>query len=767
MTTLTTPPTPAEHTTDPDLSPEDRQMLERIARLKRQTEKYRGDKRTGKSMTLKGEWIESAERFMGNAIRASASLDDLQEGFRVFTNVQDGAAGANGLHVVRITRTQNAVVSGVASSTVEPIRCQINPVETHRGDTGYLTRRGRRRIAKALAAAHAQVEAEIEAQSTALEDAAQQNTEALAVDPEAATRAQAAIAEQESLTQRQEQAHAEVEARFGNLTPQQLIPEDGQGPAALDEEQLDAMDELIAAGMIRDDDVVRISDRFVSRCAQEIMDWMWVRGNVDFHLMNGKLFNDIFGQCDFKFEWDDKLKRFTIQPCHILNIYTDHTEIDIGLRSHHIETYQITIEQAKARWPQHAALLDRAKQGGDAQNEHTLGGIYEQGLDPETMMVRVDVAHFRYENVPMTMAEAIDAGDVLATTAEDGQTLYTLAATGEAVEQAPESLAEAQQQNRGRRGQWPITTGVLQVVSLPTIERVISRQRCPYIDIPHAWSITIPRPDMSAYGIPEPIRARDIDDQINRVLSILGSYIYYYEFPCYFWPASVMRRMQATGHSLFARPGANIPVPDEEWAEVMRVGGFERMQHRAVTIPESILTFLNTLLSLHDDVMQRADVMQGRAPFSGASGRTVETLAEQAMGPVAFKSRYFEIAIERLCYLALDALAQWMDANHARRILDRYEEPVIREVLDRMRAMEFDVKVEITTGRGAVKRQRQNAAIQKHGAGLLSTRTAMVETDVEDPDREIEQIATERQMLVAGPGASTLTGARQIAEGEG
>ncbi len=736
-----------EQTTD--IPPDERKLIEQINRLKRQAQEYRGSKRgIARAMTLQGEWIEAAERFMGNAVRASQSLAELEEGFRVYTIQDANATGATrGLQVTRIARTQNAVVAGVAATTAEPIRAMLSPVETGAGEVYWLTRKGRRRVRASIQTALSQIEAELEARSQMLDVAAAENIPAIPIDPQAADRADQSLTEQEAIEPERQRRTAEIMALHGDLTPEQIGEADDRGlettaPTELIEEhQAERLQELVVAGVLPEEELIAVNDRFVARCAQELMDWMWDRANLDLHLMTGKLFCDIFGQVDFKFEWDHERRRFSVQPCHILNIYTDHTQIDMDLRSHHIETYQLTIEHAKTRWPQFADLLDQAKTGGgEGGYEHRIGGIYESGFDPDTMMVRVDVAYLRYEQVPMTAAEALERGLIV----ENDAGGYRLMKAEEGDESAV--FAEVPTDPR-RAGAWPMTSGILQVMTLPQINRVLSRRRCPYYDIPHAWALNIPRPDMSCFGIGEPIRARDIDDMINRVLSILGSLLFYYEFPCYFWPATVMEQVQRQGHSLFARPGANIPVPDDAWDRAMAGGGFDKMKHEGVQVPPSVISFLQMLIGLHDDIMQRADVMQGRAPYSGASGKVVESLAEQAMGPVAFKARFFEQAVERLCRLAIDAIGQWVEPRDAKRVLDRYEEPLIAEVLGRMRRAEYDVTVSLAAGRGAVQRQKENGAMIKHQQGLLSKRTTMTETGVEDPEREIKLITEEQQQL--------------------
>ena len=743
-----------ESTASPDsarLSKADRDALDLVRNLKCEAKSVREGKAANR-LSLEDEWKESANRFMGN-VSGGSEGDPIyavgrQEQYRVFS--PGGYSGIRGLHVARIMRTQTSTIANTAATGQQPIRGRLQPAET--GDTPmwFLTKRGARRLKRIIdqyaQQAAAQTEAEMAEELQAADQAAVETADETGVmDPASAAdyeseRADVERAGYEAI----ERSGSEVHAMFGNIRPEQL--DGAHGPAQpLDEDQHHQLMMLLESGEVPElqqwldpeEDFISVNDQFVARCAQEVLDNRWELADADLHWLLNEFYCNIYGQQDIRFEWEPKKHCFKLCNVHPMNVWTDHQALNVSDRAFHIEDYVVSADKAAAMWPKHANMLRKAATEGSREDDEFGIAAAHDRVDYKRKMLTVTVAYVRSQKVPMTEDEAVDAGKVV-----DASGVYTLVGGGGAVK--PSMLSKD-------AGDWPLTDdGLRQIVCVMDAKLVVYDGRCPYMDIPHGWNLNFPRSDfVQAYGVGEPVRLRDVDDQIRRTLSLLANYLAYYPFPQYYWPAQLMRELKRMGYELHSMPGANIPIPDNDYWEIVRNGGFNAIRQDTPQVPGIFMQYLQFLLQEHDASSGNVGVRQGRSPTNDASGKMVRELAAQAAGPLAFKARFLEFAVERVTKLALDAMCKWMPEKVWSEILNRYEIPVIREVIKRAKRNKWNVVVRIAVGRGAQKSEEQDKALGLHQRGLLPGEEVLREYEYERP-KELLERRTEEDLRRSG-----------------
>jgi len=99
-------------------------------------------------------------------------------------------------------------------------------------------------------------------------------------------------------------------------------------------------------------------------------------------------------------------------------------------------------------------------------------------------------------------------------------------------------------------------------------------------------------------------------------------------------------------------PGRIIVVRDELW---QRHNGNINMIQPPPPLSGEMVQFLQILLSEHDRLSGNQDALQG-AGKSMWSGKTVETLAAAARGPIGFKGNYLEFMVQRMVDLMIDKM---------------------------------------------------------------------------------------------------------------
>jgi hypothetical protein len=723
---------------------DEKDAVDLLDSLQREAQGFR-DRGDPGHLSLEVEWEQNGHRFLGNHWLSAGSTVGMSEGYRAVQFTTNDETGIKGLKRSTLNRTQNSVIANTGGQTQFPTVIRLEPEETEDRPIYFMSPEGGRLLHKMLAPVR-KLRQEAEQQRN-------ENTD----NPQL----------MQQIDGRASELHSQVLEQLG--LGDIIVPDDDQLVESIDDEdevqdflgpskpltfeQGIAVQKLVDAGLLPKTSLISINDDLITSIAQKAFDQRWRVAGGEQKLVMNELFSNIYGNQWMRFQWnhDGPMKHtFTLENTHILNVWVDHTHQFIGESDYVIFDYPISLDQAKAHakgmWSHVKGLeddLDSAATDGVLDDaKFRRGGLWSKSEFKRKMVV-VRTGWVRWQDVPMTIEQAIDEDLVVEREENDLEPAgYTLVETGEDVDPPDEDSGKAPKT-------WPTTSGIRQIVILPQVERTIEDRACPYWDIPFALNINVPRPDGGPYGQGEPMRLEDISQQINRLLSILDNHSRYYQFPQRYWRQSTLEKLRVKGFQLHSRPGAEIPIPDEDWRIIMSVGGFDRMTQRIPSIPGAYVDLLERLLKEHDRLSGDVEVRQGVAPFSGASGALVDSLRQEAAGPLAFKSKFTEWMVERIGKLAVDAIVRWMPIEEWQKLESRFERPIWESMLPRMRMRSWNFRVETATGRGINTRIDEERAINLYQAGapsrLLSRETAMARVRVPDPNAEGRRIDSENQ----------------------
>lgn len=760
------------------LHPDEAEALKLIDTHQERANAFRS--RHGVGMSIEDELEQNGHRFLGNHwIFASHSKtgSGLYEGYRFFQFGEESSL--KGIYHSTLNRTGPAVLSNVAGKTQQPMVVRFDPAEPSGDNRFWLSKDGGEQLRDLIEAAVSEIESERERM------VADQPGYAQEINAEADTAREQHL---ESLG-------------LGDFTPGQMgFAETGEpyptGPQEpITRQQAGVVRRMIAEGQIEEADLITVNDTLYAKCAQQVWDNRWDLAEGDRYVLMNEFLCEVFGCQPFRMQWNKDLHNFEIENSHLLNVWIDPTHDNLSKSGYLIYDHTVTAEHADSILPDHVSEgdIEAAKGRSLGSTGNIRRARLWQGEHVEDHVV-IRTGWFRHQVVPMTEAEAMEAEVVTREPMLDEETgeqaedeygkpkwRYFLVETfgegeddaepigmdeetGEPIFAEPEQTEVFPTNEVNHGTDWPDTRGIRQIKALPGLRRVVEDIRCPFAEIPFAWNVNIPRPDGSPYGIGLPAWVEDISQQINRLLSVVDNYARYYQFPQVWMPQSLFDRLKASGAQMHGRPGAIKPIPDQQWQEVIRAGGFNAMTQDIPTMPAMIMNVFEKLLNEHDKMTGNTEVRQGRAPYSGASGALVNTLAEQSSGVLAFSSKFTEMAVRRLVTLGMDMLVKWLPESEWAKMLNRYELPVIQDIIKGIERTQWNVMVEIASGRGVNRQVDEERALSLFQAGLLSRRTTMERLSVNDPDAE-EQRITQDQMNQS-QGAAPVQAAAAAAMGD-
>lgn len=696
----------------------DREALELVQSRQREAQDFRGTRSAG--MSLEAEWERGGHRFLGNFYTDSQTASGLSEGFRVVQGGDESNRGLKGIRRASMNRTQNSIIANTADQTQQPIQIRLEPAESGDADMWFLTKDGGKVLYDMLFAPLVVAQEEVAA---AMAEAGMHNEDAEA----ARVTGEETIA---SLSGPINQIGLEIDHVYGEQGPSKPLTE-------AQAEMIRA--QYVATGLLKDSDIITVDDKLVTQVAQKALDnRMDLAGAEQVFTMN-ELFCNIWGHQPLRFQWHEERPRkhqFTLENTHILNVWVDPTHSRPDDFDYLIFDHIMSADEAKSRWPELAAKIDSAADDGSVEDEtYRHAGVF-RNTKFQRPMVTIRTGYLRFQKVPMTPEEAVADGLVHELDGEMGKSYVMMSEDGEMRPVEPQ-----QETNHGT--DWPDTYGIRQIVCMPAEQLVVEDMRCPYWDMPFAWNVNIPRPDGSPYGQGEPVRLEDVSQQINRIMTILDSQLRSGQFPQRYWPQTVLARLKATGVPMHNRPNLNIPLPDDDYWKIIHNGGFGNMTQKPQPVADVWVNWLTLLLDQHDALSGNSGVRQGRAPFAGASGDLVEQLGQAAQGPLAFKSKFTEWMVQRVAYLALDAMVKWMPESEWGKIVNQYKIPVLREIISRISVNEWNITVEIATGRGANSQLDQQKNITMYREGLRSRATAIEKAGDSEPEAEITRLREE------------------------
>jgi len=530
------------------------------------------------------------------------------------------------------------------------------------------------------------------------------------------------------------------------MLPDGLTPNQLAGQAPLDDELFHALaslaepknvevqnedgtvaEDLQDVPLLTEADFVMVDEAMIAENLQLLIDALWEKAGMDFTLVQQVFAKQCFGHQAGIIEWDAKVHCFKVKNVHPTSVFLAPDSSGVHDSAYVVYDEWMSVRKAIASMPDHEAVIRAsattgAPSGGDNAGGH-LADFGPASVHYEREMVVVRHLWMRDQVMPMPLADAIAGGQVIEV--DDGQ--------GGSVLMDPDgNLME-----EGGEG-WPTMSGILQARIIG--EKTVESGPSPFVDIPVMWNISLPIP-FEPWGIGTPQHMEDLQQQVNRCFTYCANILRYNQSPEKAMPKSVVDVMRAGGQSLFSRPDRVIAVPDSLWQQY---GGkiMDSLDQRSLS--EGTVRFLMLLLVEIDNQASNPKVLQGQAPGRVESGKAIEALQSAARGTLGFSSLYTEHAIRHLVKVVLGLMLDYMPLEVWSGIVRKHPPQVIAVMRGMARRIHWIVNVEIASGRGMVKRQREEQALALRQLGALSTETLLEKMDVPDAQGEARRAMAEQ-----------------------
>lgn len=746
--------------------PGDQALLETIQECYEEASNFRSGGSENGVGSILSEWELAGNHYMGDHwVQVRHGGSGTERGFQVYYGAGEDTAGRGGdARKAVLNLTLNAILSNVEVQTSEPptIRCQ--PAEIGEPPAYYLSTEGGKKLKETVDAARAVIDQEI-AQSLAVIEGAEPDE---------------AIYLEQQISDQQKQMEAMIPQMLMQqglpvLTDEQMVnPHDPEwGPAVrLSPEEVGQVNALIANEMLRPEDLLEINDKACTKVAQQTWDHLFETAAGNQVMLKNELISNIFGNAVVMLQWHSsgpKAHTFSLSNESLISVWIDPTHDRIDESDYFGFDQVMSRDRARATYPElDEKQLDEAATSLDHAAMVLPYAASRSIRRAKTVMIRT--CWLRHQIVPMTVAEALEAGLVSSSdvVGEDRRPMIDPDTGRKRVQYylAGKSLKDGElektievkpveQADHGTR--WPDDFGLMQVTLIIGAKNpIISKIRCPYADINFGWNINIPRPDGSPYGMGEPKRLESISQQINRAAENLHRHLDRFRGCQMLFPSQLYKRLQAAGmQDLFQREYGIIPIPEETYTEIMGRGGVDRMIIQPPALPPASVQALQLFLSIHDKLSGNAPARQGQAPFSGIAAKTLESLKSAGEGPVVMRARWTEFMLERLFKLGLDSAVKWMPESRWMQINSGWSVSAMREILRRLEKAQYNVRASVVSGTGTAKTERIGEALTLRERGLLSRKSTMTLAGVENPEREDELILSEaRDMMAPAPGTA-------------
>lgn len=292
---------------------------------------------------------------------------------------------------------------------------------------------------------------------------------------------------------------------------------------------------------------------------------------------------------------------------------------------------------------------------------------------------------------------------------------------------------------------WPCKIGILQVQALAETV-ILDARECPYRDIPIGWNINIAVP-FRPWGQGEPERLEDLQQCINRVASILHNHLGYFQSPDESMPQSMKNALKEDQRQTHAHPGRQRTVPDDMFQQF---GGKVSDITAVPPLPASYVQWFHDLMDTFKYLAGNVDVLAGDAKADW-SGKLVQALQGAARGPIGFKSTNTERMIRYLTNIIIGCIIDFMPETEWVKIVPGTPIQVLRAIRERAREFDYEIDVQVVSGKGVVKQVEQQKYLQLRQMMAVDLLTLLEKLDVPNAKQVIERLMQEQQAMMPQP----------------
>lgn len=609
-------------------------------------------------------------------------------------------AAPQGLHQFTDNRIQAAVIASAAVQTEQRPRVKLNPVESNDPPIVFLTPSGALKLEQA--------------EQSFAQPAAPTDPNA-PVDPAAQAPAQPQIPIVD-LTPGQiageEPISTELWTTLAEIT--KVIQQPALDPMGIPSPELPP--QVTEEPIFDDQDFILVTDSTVAESLQVVVDTLLDRIGFDYKLIQNILNKSVAGHQDMLCQWSFDKGVPELVNIHQKNCWIDPTATNIDDAEYFIYAQVISADEAVERFPEEEAYIRKhASEGQLTEIEGIVLGTTDLGEPSRTDFHRDMVAlvtlwkrHERFENDPAQVEASMLAGTPMS----------------------------------------PTRSGIAQVMMIG--DKVLFDEECPYIDIPIARNINIPIPHRP-YGQGDPKRLEDLQQLINRLLSIAHNHYKYFQAPQQFLPQSVRDSVGSEIKNLHSHPGRTVTIPDDLFSQL---GGKISLVQDPPTFSPAIVELLQLVINEFKEISGFTDVLTGK-PHSGAeSGKAIQSLQSAARGSIGFKSLGTELAVQQVIRLLVGMIRDFMTEQQFARSCSKYPKPVLASIKQRLKNLDFDISVEVVSGRGTSKQAEEDKARMDFQMGLETLPGALERLGRPNAQQKAEDIMNERNGLLPGQEAS-------------
>ena len=565
-----------------------------------------------------------------------------------------------------------------------------------------------------------------------------------------------------------------VEPLLGAGLPIQLTPEQIAGTEPVDESVVQALtplmqpeiDELTgqetAPAMLQEDAIIAINDQVVADTLKLVIQTMWDNAGMDFVLLQNVLNCGIVGHQPMLVQWDAEKNKPEFCNVHQFNVWIDPISTGIEDADYAIFDEVISADKAKMLYPEFADVIDTNSASGQSLHAEfrrqslELGGPYYQ-TEFNRAMVTVSTLWQRYQQLPMSEEEAV--AEKLAAPQMELVPVDPEAPVAEPVEGEPQEPVEPEERqsvnedglplyiNEGGESMtpesenWPTKRVTLQVRFIG--DTVIDVRECPYADIPIGWNINIPQPH-SPYGQGEPERLESLQKIINRLLSVFGNHVKYYQFPTEAMSQSMYEATKKSGQATHSQASRITIIPDDQW---QMSGGKVSTKDDVPAIPSSYVQLYNNLVETFSRLSGNQDVLQGVSPGADTSAEAIKTLQSAARGPIGFKSTYTERMLAHIVKLMIGMSMDFLPESEWVKIVSKYPVQVLLAIRDRAKVVEYDTSVDVVSGKGSIRAQKEQQAMTLAQMGQIDNLSLLEHLEWPNAKQTNQQVMAERAMV--------------------
>jgi hypothetical protein len=489
------------------------------------------------------------------------------------------------------------------------------------------------------------------------------------------------------------------------------------------------------------DPVLRLDAAFRAKAIQRVMTKKWAQGHGDEFLSASELLSNIYGHNNVWFEFDSNWD-LRLQLPHIRNVYATPNKMFPWTFDFVAVTEVMRADEAKLRWPHMAGDIEAVGSAGSLNNTMLGGNVgAADNIQYRTEVIEVVTGWMRGEKVKMFEDEAVATGKV-EMTAEEGQRVFRLQATGEVVDEDSPN--------------WPSKDGILMIKYIAGTKKAIVKARCPYIEIPMAWNMNLPIP-WSPYGKGESFRLRSLQDGINQLGTAIMTHLEYWKYPAEYWPRSLLEDMKQAGQDPHIHAGVQLGIEDADFVEWFRSGRLQGFAVQPPPIPTSVVEMWRELRVEHQMMSGHTGVRQGVAPGADTSGKAIGALLEQAAGPVIYKARFTARAVEYIWKTCAQFLVDFMPAKLWQNFFPEVSDTAFEELWSELPSLEYAVECHILAGRGSVKRLERQENLENLQIGAIDMERFQENSDIADAEGIRRRIQKSAEASIAqnpqtGPG---------------